>query len=316
MVKYRLKKKYKIIFSLILIFIIAITSFLYINYRTSNKYKFKELGYKETEVEYLLTFNESFQTKLLQLGHDEEILELLKEKYFIEKNFDRYIAFQKKHRTEEIELEEVVAKVNINRDREFYEKTKETDVTKANLMLVNKYNNLKETYVPNNVLKASNWYSYEGINASKESYEAFIKMFNAAKEDNMNLIINSGYRSYSSQKEVYEDFDKNYGEEYADNYAARPGFSEHQTGLAYDIVSPGTAGDDFDKTKEFKWLQKNAHKYGFILRYPKDKEDYTGFKYESWHYRYVGEQTARIIKKEGITFDEYYAYYIEYKKKM
>ena len=287
--KYKLKKKYKIIFSLIILLIIGIIAFFYISYRLSNEYKFKELGYSESDVEYLLTFDEAFQNKLLELGHDEEVLEIVKEKYFIEDNLDRYLAYKKKRRVDEIEISEIVA-------------------------LVNKYHYLDENYVPEGVEKASNWYAYDGILAAGESYRAFIKMFNAAKEDNINLILNSGYRSYADQKAVYEDFDKNYGEEYADNYAARAGYSEHQTGFAYDIVSPGTMGEDFDKTEAFEWLQENAHKYGFILRYPKDKEEYTGFKYESWHYRYVGEDTARIIKKEGITFDEYYAYYIENKK--
>ena len=315
MVKYRLKKKYKIIFSILLILIIGTISYFYITYRLSNEYKFKELGYKEQDVEYLLTFDETFQTKLIEMGKDEEVLMLLKQKYFIQKNFDRYLDYKKKNRTDEdLTLEEVVAKVNINRDREYYEKPQKTDVNKGNLILVNKYYHLEEDFVPKNIEKASNWYAYEGILVSKESYEAFIEMFNAAKEEKLNLILNSGYRSYKEQFDVYKEFDQNYGEEYADNYAARAVFSEHQTGLAYDIVSPGATGEDFEKTKEFKWLEKNAHKFGFILRYPKGKEEYTGFKYESWHYRYVGEETARIIKKEGITFDEYYAFYIENKK--
>lgn len=312
--KYKLKKKYKIMFSIIILLIIGIIAFFYISYRLSNEYKFKELGYSENDVEYLLTFDEAFQNKLLELGHDEEVLEIVKEKYFIEDNLDRYLAYKKKRRVDEIEISEIVALVNINRDRDYYEQPVKTDTSKGNLMLVNKYHYLDESYVPEGVEKASNWYAYDGILAAGESYRAFIKMFNAAKEEGMNLILNSGYRSYADQKAVYEDFDKNYGEEYADNYAARAGYSEHQTGLAYDIVSPGTMGEDFDKTEEFEWLQDNAHKYGFILRYPKDREEYTGFQYESWHYRYVGEDTARIIKKEGITFDEYYAYYIENKK--
>ena len=70
--------------------------------------------------------------------------------------------------------------------------------------------------------------------------------------------------------------------------------------------------DDFEETKEYKWLIKNAYKYGFILRYPKDKEDITGYNYESWHYRYVGVEAAKIIHEENITFDEYYAYYVEW----
>ena len=312
--KYKLKRKYKILFGVIILLIVGVILFFYIDYRLSNEYKFKELGYNEEDVTFLLTFDEDFQNKLLELGHDEEVLEIIKEKYFIEDNLDRYIAYKKKRRVDEIPISEVVALVNVNRDRDYYEKPIKTDVSKGNLILVNKYHYLDESFVPKGVEKASSWYAYDGILAAGESYRAFIKMFNAAKEDDINLILNSGYRSYADQKAVYEDFDRNYGEEYADNYAARPGYSEHQTGLAYDIVSPGASGDDFDKTDAFKWLDKNAHKYGFILRYPKDKEEYTGFKYESWHYRYVGEDTARIVKKEGITYDEYYAYYIENKK--
>ena len=99
-----------------------------------------------------------------------------------------------------------------------------------------------------------------------------------------------------------------------DDYASRPGFSEHQTGLALDIVTDNIIGNEFENTDEFKWLQENAHLYGFILRYPKDKEYITGYNYESWHYRYVGKELATKIKESGLTYDEYYAYYCEYKK--
>ena len=96
--------------------------------------------------------------------------------------------------------------------------------------------------------------------------------------------------------------------------AALPGYSEHQTGLAFDVMTSTSTTETFENTKEYEWLKNNAYKYGFILRYPKDKEDITGYAYESWHYRYVGKEIAKKIKEENITYDEYYAYYIENKQ--
>ena len=136
-------------------------------------------------------------------------------------------------------------------------------------------------------------------------------MFNAAKKDDITIILNSGYRTYEEQKNVYEDYKNTKGEEYADGIAARPDFSEHQTGLALDIITYGATGKTFDTTSAFKWLMNNADKYGFILRYPKDKEEITGYSYESWHFRYLGKELASEVKKSGLTFDEYYAYYLD-----
>ena len=135
-------------------------------------------------------------------------------------------------------------------------------------------------------------------------------MFNAAKESNLKIVISSGYRSYNEQKETYDSYVERYGAKKADTLAARPGYSEHETGLALDITTGGATKDTFDTTDEFKWLQENSYKFGFILRYPKGKEKITGFDYEPWHYRYVGLDLAEKIYKEGITFDEYYAYYL------
>ena len=136
-------------------------------------------------------------------------------------------------------------------------------------------------------------------------------MYNAAKEEGLYLIITSAYREYEFQETLWKKYAAQQGEEWADSIAARPGYSEHQSGLALDIVTYKSNMNDFENTKEFKWLQDNAHKYGFILRYPKGKEKLTGYNYESWHYRYVGVETATKIKKLGITFDEYYAYYLK-----
>ena len=136
-------------------------------------------------------------------------------------------------------------------------------------------------------------------------------MWNDAKEEGLLLIVNSSYRDYEVQDAVWKEYAEVHGEEWADNKAARAGSSEHETGLALDIVTNNVVMNEFENTDEFKWLQKNAYKYGFILRYPKNKENITGYEYESWHYRYVGEKVAKEIHDMDITFDEYYAYYLD-----
>ena len=130
-------------------------------------------------------------------------------------------------------------------------------------------------------------------------------------QDGYKLIVNSSYRSYEEQKEIYDKYSSWYGEDDADKKAARAGYSEHQTGLAVDIQSYCSQKKEFDECEEFTWLTNNAYKYGFILRYPKNKEYLTGYNYEPWHYRYVGKKVSKYIHDNNITFDEYYAYYVK-----
>ena len=136
-------------------------------------------------------------------------------------------------------------------------------------------------------------------------------MAKAAKKENYTIIAMSSYRSYSYQENLYAKYVKQDGKEAADTYSGRPGYSEHQTGLAVDIYNGKEDYTNFERTKEFKWMQKHAHEYGFILRFPKDKEKETGYKYESWHYRYVGKNIATIIKNKNISYEEYYVQYIK-----
>ena len=132
-------------------------------------------------------------------------------------------------------------------------------------------------------------------------------MSNAAKKDGLHIYNVSGYRSYNTQKSLYNGYVSRNGQAKADTFSARAGTSEHQTGLATDVNS---VSDSFANTKEYKWLINNSYKYGFILRYPKGKEFITGYKYEPWHYRYVGKDVAKIIHEKNITYEEYYATYI------
>ena len=131
-------------------------------------------------------------------------------------------------------------------------------------------------------------------------------MADAARKEGLSLLCVSAYRTEDYQRGLYNSRVNSAGKEYADSYSARPGHSEHQTGLAVDINS--TSGT-FEYTDEFKWMVKHGHEYGFILRYPKGKEWITGYAYEPWHYRYVGEEVAKIIHDENITYEEYYAKY-------
>lgn len=128
------------------------------------------------------------------------------------------------------------------------------------------------------------------------------EMIAAAEKDGIKLWMTSGYRSYYDQQYIYNNYVKRDGQEEADTYSARPGHSEHQTGLAYDL---NDLTWDFGETPEGKWVAENCHKYGFILRYPKDKEAITGYIYEPWHIRYVGVEKAGEIYESGLCLEEF-----------
>ena len=144
---------------------------------------------------------------------------------------------------------------------------------------------------------------------SKEARNAYEKMATDAKTAGFELVAFSSYRSFEYQDTLYNNYVSRDGKENADRYSARPGYSEHQTGLAFDIGEKGKEDlwltEEFGETEAGKWLVENAHKYGFILRYPKGKEAITGYMYESWHFRYVGLNLAAEIKEAGVTLEEY-----------
>lgn len=160
------------------------------------------------------------------------------------------------------------------------------------------------TYV-DGILIANKTYSLPwnyGSGLTAEMNSALNKMFAAAASAGYNLYVRSGYRSYSRQNTLYNNYCKRDGKAAADTYSARPGHSEHQTGLAADINSLETS---WGKTPEGKWLAANCYKYGFIIRYPAGKEDKTGYQYEPWHVRYLGVETATAVYKSGLCLEEY-----------
>lgn len=181
-------------------------------------------------------------------------------------------------------------------------------------VLVNKKYALPADYVPDDLVEPDVPFIFEEKlekrKLRKEAAEALEALFAAAKEDGILLAGVSGYRSYNTQKGLYNYYVNRDGREAADRYSARPGHSEHSTGLAMDVSGIDgkcAATDCFGETPEAAWLAENAYDYGFIIRYPEGKEDITGYKYEPWHLRYVGVDIAREIRDLGLTLEEYTA---------
>lgn len=180
------------------------------------------------------------------------------------------------------------------------------------LILVNKEKSISSQYVPKNLTEPDVLFSFEeDLPKRKIRTKAAIaleEMFNSAKKDKINLYATSGYRSYNRQKIIFDYRANQRGEEVANQTTARPGESEHQTGLAMDITSRSAnfgLTQYFGETKEGKWVKENSWNFGFIIRYPKGKEHITGYTYEPWHLRYVGVDAAKYIYENNITLEEY-----------
>jgi D-alanyl-D-alanine carboxypeptidase len=173
-------------------------------------------------------------------------------------------------------------------------------------MIVNKTYSLPSDYVPeghDGLDLSDTEYSYEGV--TQEVWDAYTLMKNDMAEEGLSISPCSGYRSYNCQVGLWQAYADRDGAEAADTYSARAGYSEHQSGLCMDINS---ASDSFTSTEEGKWLDKNCWKYGFCIRFPEGKQEYTGYKYESWHVRYVGTELAEKLYNNGdwLSLEEYF----------
>jgi len=240
---------------------------------------------------------------------DSFIKEIAKLKYYNKKYNKRYIDYYHSHT--DYSYEDIVIHVNIGLDKPFYTNTSVSRFLYKNYILVNKYTYLPSSYIPNNLVLLDRKYSRDNMYLIKEAALSFKKMYNAAIKDGYKIRIMSSYRSYNYQENLYNEYVKQDGEKAADTYSARPGFSEHQTGLCVDIDDGVINYQLFEKSRSYLWMKKNSYKYGFIERYPKDKENITGYSYESWHYRYVGKEIAKYIYDNNITLDEYVAIFLQ-----
>lgn len=190
-------------------------------------------------------------------------------------------------------------------ENDFYENIKEIEKPNNIVVLVNKNNVLPNNYVPNDLRLINTRYAYDNKYLREEAAINFENLSLDASLLGYRIIATSAFRDYEYQGKLFNDYVSSKGLNYALLCSAKPGHSEHQTGLSVDVEGSNKDYDEFEKAIEFNWMKENAHKYGFILRYPKGKEHITGFKYEPWHYRYVGVKHATKIYTENITLEEY-----------
>ena len=267
-----------------------------------------EISYDEQQLNIQKTIFSNDYHKLIK-----DVLDVSNSGGFYPERFQRYLNYHIK--MPGYSMQDVLFRVNIGLDYSFYENVTIIDEPYDTMVLVNKYHQLPLGFEQLNLVNMNRAYT---ANDGKqywlagEAYEKYIEMWDAAKKDGLSMRVVSAYRTEDYQRGLYNNKVRTTGKVYADNYSARPGHSEHQTGLAVDIGS--TRNGVFEYSAEFRWMLQHAHEYGYILRYPKGKEWITGYSYEPWHYRYVGTDAARIIYEEGITYEEYYAKYIAVNK--
>ncbi len=222
-------------------------------------------------------------------------------------NYDRYVQYSDE--TGEDELETIIY-VNLDNDQVDYDYSEL--VSKFSLdMLVNKHHRLDENFAPSDLTVIEEEYASEAdMQCSRLALNAFKEMYRAAEAEGYQLVINSAYRSYQDQVDLVNFYFDAYGQEYVDKYVAKPGYSEHQTGLAFDIGSRNSR--TFANSKEFVWMKDNAYKYGFIMRFDERYEDLTGFRKEPWHYRYVGKDIAKYVyEHNNMSLEEYYVLFLD-----
>lgn len=288
------------------VLLVTVKSCQGIVYNYSDECRIYKLGYSIDEARSLVAVlsEEQADSLIARQQHDTIAIPLLGMRYFIAENFVRYLNFHEADTTG-APLDVIVALVNVGYDRDWESSARPCDTSKGQLMLVNGRHYLDESYKPDSLVTISMDYCYEHQQAQPAVVDAFMALQQACKQQtDAQLMVNSAYRSYQQQIETHKRNPR--------GYAARAGGSEHQTGLALDVTSrQHPMRWPFDTSVEGVWMREHCHEHGFILRYPMRQSQVFGFVYEPWHLRYVGKEVAKRIHDEDITFDEYYAYYIE-----
>lgn len=263
-----------------------------------------------------LSGNVSEKAKTQQYYYD-QLKDFINVPFFEFNNIEKYVKYMAAHPEEKIK--KVLIYVNAGLDRSFYSEIKKISDFKSTSVLVNKYNALPKGYVPDGLTNIPMQYADWEHLATKETVDAFVVLAEKAATEGIFLKATSAYRSYESQKYGYDNaIASGRTVEDVDTLNARPGHSEHQTGLTIDVNNT-----DYRNWVEGgvyyeygKWLKENSYKYGFIIRYPEGKEEITGYHHEAWHLRYLGKTEKGSflsvdVYESGLTYDEYYAEYIE-----
>jgi len=250
----------------------------------------------------------------LRSQYKSELTRLSMLPYYDKSKQEMYFTYKMNHRT--YSWIDTITYVNIGLDKKYYTDIQVVDDSESVHILVNKYRQLGDNYIPNDLEVIHPDYNSDQLKLRHEARCAFEKMCRAASAKGICLKAISTFRSYYYQWKVYlnnitPDISIDEYRKVRDKVSARPGHSEHQTGLAVDI---NDLEQSFEYTMEGKWLAENAYLYGFILRYPKGKEHITGYDFEPWHYRYLGVELAEALYCSELTYDEFYIRYLETSK--
>lgn len=265
-----------------------------------------DTGYSETAGDVLLALSDETIKEISSFGYDAKYEALVTSELTIHNDLPTYLTYWKK--VPNATMRDVQERVNTETDRSYYTGVTASETSKGNLILVNKYFNLSSQFVPSALTTIT--VCGKAV-MTKEAALALSAMCKAMIEDGLHPKVTSSYRSYATQNTLYNRYVANDGKAEADTYSARPGHSEHQTGLAVDIITSTSSLSTFKNTKEYQWLMENAEDYGFILRYTESKQAITGYISEPWHWRYVGIETAKDFNTKNTTFDEYYRIYLQ-----
>lgn len=236
--------------------------------------------------------------------------------YYHEELEERYQAYQEAH--PEASIENVVTYVNIGIDKPFFSEPVE-EITNLDdyTLLVNKMYKLPDTYVPNDLVETSqpciqgqHYSCFAGGTqyVRPEVNENFKALCDQAyNEIGISIYAIASFRDYDYQNNLYQYGISSNGQDYADKYYARPGQSEHQSGLAIDVTFDDWNFEELETHPQYQWFLEHLAEHGFILRYPKGKEDITGYQHESWHIRYLGKDLAKRVYDSGLTYEEFIA---------
>lgn len=283
----------------------------------SNINKLLNLGYSSKDINAIYNKIPDSVNIIIDSKYNKDIINIMNLSYFKIDNLKRYLdydimevksIYDISNIKKDFNYEDVVTYVNANLDKEYYSSDNlisNEDASKIDV-LVNKYHKLDENYEPSDLTIIDSKYASGTQKLRKEAQIKFEEMASDMAKENLKIYAGSTYRSYTYQKGLYDRYVKKDGFAAAETYSARSGYSEHQLGLAVDIVN-GKWDYLSENDKEYDYLVKNSYKYGFILRYPRGSEYVTGYMFEDWHFRYLGIELATKVFNSGLTYDEYIA---------
>lgn len=283
----------------------------------SNINKLLNLGYSSKDINAIYNKIPDSVNIISTSKYNKDIINIMNLSYFKIDNLKRYLdydimevksIYDISNIKKDFNYEDVVTYVNANLDKEYYSSDNlisNEDASKIDV-LVNKYHKLDENYEPSDLTIIDSKYASGTQKLRKEAQIKFEEMASDMAKENLKIYAGSTYRSYTYQKGLYDRYVKKDGFAAAETYSARSGYSEHQLGLAVDIVN-GKWDYLSENDKEYDYLVKNSYKYGFILRYPRGSEYITGYMFEDWHFRYLGIELATKVFNSGLTYDEYIA---------